>query len=332
MASWDFRQLQQNLDSQNFPNLALIFGDEIFLLNEALKLIKKQVVDSSLLDFNYDQFFAGMDSASKVRDAVEQLPMMSNRRLVIYRDVEKLKDKDLEVLNPILDNPIESTCLILVSETVDKRKKIFKSCEKNGQTIELKKPYENQIAAWIDYIAYNHKLKLTKPGMEMLHQLVGSHLMDLKGEIQKLKQYLGDKNEASEEDILKVVSRLRVDSVFDLTEAIGKKDKVKALTVLANLMDHGQSEIGTLALIARHMRTLSSIQSGLEEGLRGAKLCAKVGVPSFFLQKYLYQSERWNKKQLAETMNALHETDKAIKSSPVSSHIWLENFILKTCQ
>ena len=332
MAVWDFRQLQQNLETKSFPSLALIVGEEAFLLNESLKLIKNHVVDEVTKDFNYDHFFVGTDSVSQVRDTAEMLPMMSNRRLVIYRDVDKLKEKDWDQLYDLVENPQDTTCLILVANQVDKRKKYYKACFKNGRIVELRKPYDNQVPAWIDYIAYNHDLKISRPAIEVLHQLVGSQLADLNSEVAKLKQFLGDKKEVSEEDVLKVVSRLRIDSVFDLTEAIGKKDRAEALTYLANLLEHGQNELAAIALVLRHLRIISSLKEGLKDGLRGAKLCAKVGVPSFFLQKYLYQCEKWTPLQISQAVKALHETDQAIKSSPVSSHIWLENFILKTCQ
>ncbi len=332
MAIWDFRQLQQNIELKDFPRLSLIFGEESYLIGEALKLVRYQVSEEASSDFNYDQFFVGLDSASKVRDTAEMLPMMAARRLVIYRDVDKLKEKDWAQIYSLLEDPIDSTCFVLVATKIDKRKKYYKTCLKNGQVVELKKPYDNQVPAWIDYIAYNHELKLSRPSIQVLQQLVGSQLADLNSEMAKLKQYLGDKTQVSEADVLKVVSKVRVDSVFDLTEAIGKKDRAAALTFLANLLDHGQNEMAAIALILRHVRILGALNDGLRQGLRGAKLCSKVGVPSFFLQKYMHQSEKWNEKQLAQTVRVLHETDKAIKSSPVSSHIWLENFILKTCQ
>ena len=332
MAIWDFRQLQQNLETKTMPSLVLIFGDEAFLISESLKLIRRHVVKEATRDFNYDHFFVGSDPLSQVRDTVEMLPMMSQRRLVIYRDVDKLKEKEWDKMSDLLDHPQESTCFVLVATTVDKRKKFYKSCFKNGQIIELRKPYDNQVPAWIDYIAYNHQLKLTRPAIELLQQLVGNHLVDLNSEVSKLKQYLGDVKVVNEQDVLKVVSRLRMDSIFDLTEAIGKKDRAEALTYLANLLSHGQNELATLSLILRHLRIIASLKEGLKQGLRGAKLCSKVGVPSFFLQKYLYQCEKWTHSQIAQAVKALHDTDKAIKSSPISSHIWLENFILKSCQ
>ena len=332
MGIWDFRQLQQNLDKKAAPNLVMLFGDEDYLVSEALKLLRQNVLKEGAIDFNYDQFFVGDAPMARIVDTVETLPMMCERRLVVLRFVERLTDKSWIDLFQLFENPVESTCFILVAAKVDKRKKYFKTIERAGQVVELKKPYENQIPAWIEYISFSHNLKLDKEGMHLIHQLVGSNLSEINSEIVKLKQFVGEAPKATAADILQVISKVKVDSVFELTDAIGKRDRVEALTCLANLLEHGQNELGTMAMISRHVRVLETLKQGLNEGLRGAKLCAKVGVPSFFLQKYMSQVNLWKDAQIANTIRALHETDIALKSSPVSSAIWLENFILKTCR
>lgn len=166
----------------------------------------------------------------------------------------------------------------------------------------------------------------------MILQLVGQNLSEINNETMKLKQYLGDKTEATIDDVLKVVSHARVDSIFDLTNAIGRRDRSGALVYLAHLLENGQSEVGALSLILRHVRILAALREGQSIGLTGAKLSAKVGIPNFFLKQYQEQAKKWDDRKITKTLNALHKTDLALKSSPVSSHIWLENFIVQTCQ
>ncbi len=335
MPIWDLRQLQQNLERKNISPLFLVWGDEEFLVSESLKLIKKAVLENGSVDFNYDQFFAGTDDTDKIIDVIGTLPMMSDRRLILVKNIEKFKDKDWQILAPALSSPYAGNCLVLVAPKIDKRKKYYKAIVENGQEVELKKPYDNQILAWIEYLAHQNEVELGRDAALLLQQLVGSNLSDLNNEIKKLKDFILGKNakklQITTEDVLAVVSKSKVDSIFQLTDAIGKRDKVLALISLANLLEHGQNEVGTLMMIHRHVRILRQMKDGLRENIRGAKLCAKVGVPSVFLQKYLDQVQLWNERHLSDTVIALHETDKALKSSPLSAHIWLENFILKTC-
>jgi DNA polymerase-3 subunit delta len=142
---------------------------------------------------------------------------------------------------------------------------------------------------------------------------------------------MGKKKQVEVEDVMKVISHAKIESVFDLTNAIGRKDRSAALISLVRLLESGQNEVGALLLISRHMHILANIKQGMKQGLSGPRLCAKAGIPNFFLKQYQAQCGLWREDKLNQTFEALHNTYKALKSSPVSSHIWLENFIVQTC-
>lgn len=329
---WDLRKLQSSLDKKGPAAIYFLCGEETFLLDEALKAIKGRVLSEDLQDFNFDSFMAPEVSAGHVRDVVETLPVMCARRLVIYKNIDSLKDEAWAELEPVLENPLDSATLVLVANKIDKRKKYVKRLQSKAVFVELKKPFDNQIPMWIDYIAYLNNVKLTAEAVAALQELVGTNLSEVNNEVKKIQQYLGAQKRTIElDDVLKVVSRARIESVFNLTDAIGRRDRAQALICLANLLEHGQSEVGVVSLIHRQMRILSAVHNGKKEGLGGARLSQKIGVPEFFMKQYLEQARLWDDTKLTAAIRALYETDKALKSSPVSSHIWLENFILKTC-
>lgn len=329
--SWDLRRLQIETDRQGVNPLYLLVGEESFLIQEAIDVIKRSALQNGPSDFNSDVFYCPEDKAENVRDTVEMLPMMCPRRLVIYKDVHLLKDKDWDQLMPVLESPVETTCFVLVAPKLDKRKKFFKKVLQTGIVAELKRPFDNQIPMWIDYIVGKKGLSVEPEARALIQQFVGSNLAEIQSEIGKIHVYLGEKKVIQSDDVLKVISRSKIESVFDLANAIGKNDRAQALTCLANLLEHGQSEVGALALISRHIRILSILREGTRAGLGGARLSAKAGIPNFFLPEYMGQAKVWTEKKIHRTIHALEETDKALKSSPISSHIWLENFIIKTC-
>lgn len=331
MITWDLRKLQQRLETQSPSSLYVLAGDEAFLQEEALQLIKSKTVDPGTVDFNYDSFYAGDVKSVQVKDAVQMLPMMSPRRLVVYRNVDDLKDKDWEELFDLFDSPVDTTTFVLTCETLDKRKRFFKKLSEHSIWVDLKRPYDNQIPDWIDYLGYRKGLKVSRDAAQLIKQFVGVNLTEINNELEKLKSYVGERNEISVEDVLAIVSRARVDRIFDLTDAIGRNDKAAAMLSLANLLEHGQNEVGALAMIARHIRILSQLKEGQREGMSGPKLCAKAGIPQFLLNQYSHQTKVWSEDKLNKTIEVLHETDRALKSSSIPSHVWLENFILKTC-
>lgn len=331
MPAWDERKFNESLNRGQIQPLYYLYGEEVYLLNEAVNGLIKSSLQEGMSDFNLDVFYGQDASGSQVRDAIETLPMMAQRRVVVLKEGQDFKVKDLETLLPVVQSPVDSTTFIIVATKVDKRKKFFKDFQKNGVVVEFRKPFEQQIPGWIKYIGQKHGLVVADTEAMMLHQMVGPSLLSLDNEIRKLSQYLGENKQVTMEAIQEIVSHSRVDSVFDLANAIGDKDQVTALVCLANLLENGQNEVGALSLITRHIRILAMVQEGLKDGLAGAKLSSRVGVPPFYIKKYVEQSRKWSGTKVQKTYEALLDTDRALKSSPLSSHIWLENFVIRTC-
>ena len=327
---WTPQELNDSIRRRDLRALYFLFGDETFLLNETLADLEALALGAGLRDFNLNSFYGDEADGVVIRDALETLPMMGAVRVVVLKAAQDLKEKDWEHLGPLLEAPPSGVALICVASKIDRRKKHIKRFLENGVVVEFKRPYDNQIPAWISTLGKRRGLRLEPEAAGLIHQLVGSNLADLDSEISKLAQFLGERTSVGAEDVLKVASRAKLDSVFELTDAIGGDDRARALCCLANLLDQGQSEVGVLALISRHVRILKAVSGGLEEGLTGGKLGARAGVSPYFLKAYVEQSRLWSDRKLEQTFRALLDTDRALKSSPLASHIWLENFIVQS--
>lgn len=331
-AGWTPQKLNDTIARGELYPLYYLYGDESFLIDEALRSIQDVALNvEGLRDFNLNTFYGAEAEPAAIRDAVETLPMMSQVRVVVVKDADELADKDWDLLMPLVDDPVNTSVFICVAPKIDKRKKYIKRFMEKGCAVEFKRPFENQIPDWIRMLAKRIDIKITADAVDLFHQLVGSNLQDIDAELTKLKSYLGDKKQASADDVLKAVSRVRMDSVFDLTDAIGRNDRGRALDCLVNLLDNGQNEVGVLALVSRHIRILKLVGEGLSEGLSGQRLSSRAGVAPYFLKSYVDQARAWNSRKIDRTFQALLDTDRALKSSPVAAHIWLENFIVQTC-
>lgn len=331
MAVFDPPKLYKDLETQKFHPIYFLFGDEPYLLNQCVRRFKYSVLDESTMDFNFSLFYAADAEVETIKDAVETLPVFTSQRLVILKNAHELKDAELLQLEPLLENPVPSTVFVILADKIDKRKRAIKLLLDHAFCVEFKKPYENQVPQWIMHLAQNVGLKITNDAIHRLYRLVGNNLSELENQIFKIQDYIGTKLTIEIGDVNAVVCFSREESVFDFTKAIGQKDRVKALEQLVSLMDQGQSEAGIVALLARHMRVLLTVRAGMDQGIGGAKLASLAQIPSYFIESYCDQARFWAPRKIEEALTVLHETDKALKSSPLSSHIWLENMVLKSC-
>lgn len=325
------------LDLKNYitlkkGSLVYLSSDEEFFIEEAIEHIKKEKLDEASKDFNYDVFYGKETEIGRIFDIAETLPMMANQRLIIWRRAQELKDKDWTTLMPLFENPVPSTFLVLVGDKPDSRKNVTKELFKHISHFHFAKPYDKEFPQWVQYISKKYGLNIENDAIHLLMQIVGPNLLEIKNEILKLGQYVGKGNPITSSDVMHVASRIKLQNVFDLTDAIGKSDQARALMCLADLLEEGQNEVSILAMIHRHVRLLRQTKMGAQNGYTGRELSNYAGVPHFFLKEYMNQSRLWSERKIEKTYKVLCDTDRALKSSPISSHIWLENFIMQTCQ
>jgi DNA polymerase-3 subunit delta len=326
-----YHLVEKSLNEQKFSPLYFFHGDEPYLIQQAVQYVKACALHGSPADFNFSAYYAADAEISQVRDEVETLPMMAARRVVLLREVQDLSDREWDQLTPLFEAPVDSTVFILAGSKMDKRKRFFKQLLDSSVSVEFKKPFENQIPGWIKHICKGHELSISEEAVQLLHRLVGNQLSEIEAEVKKLAEYVGEKKHVELEDVAQCVSRKREENVFDLAESIAFGDRVRSLEQLVQLLDQGQSEIGIVQLVARHMRILMMVRQGQDQGLAGQKLATYAQVPSYYLNDYLKQAKVWTMRKLESALVVLAETDKALKSSPMSAHIWLENLVLKIC-
>lgn len=323
------KALENSENQDGFAPLYFFFGEEPYLINQAVQYLKVCALHGGAADFNFSSFYAADADLGTVRDEVETLPMMATRRVVILREAQDLTDKEWEQLEPVIRAPVASTVFVIVASKIDKRKKVIKLLMEQAESVEFKRPFENQIPGWIRHICKGHGLDISDEAVQLIHRLAGNHLSEIESEIKKLADYLGDRKFVELSDVAECVSERREENVFELTEKIANCDRVGALTQLVKLLDQGQNEIGIVSLVARHIRILLLVRQGESLGLAGQKLAHHAQVSPYFLGDYVKQARLWSSKKLEGALVILAETDRALKSSPLSAHIWLENMIYR---
>ncbi len=329
--SLSLQNLKKKLSNKQISPLYFIIGPEAFLMKEILQAIKSCVLSPETADFNCEIFKAGEGEMERMREAMETLPVFSERRVIVCESAHKLKESDWKILLPIVKAPVETCVLIFVSSAPDKRKKIIKELISYSEILSAETPKDKEWIMWLKEMGKKEGLSFSDSAIALIKEYACYDLMNLDTEIKKLKRFLGSKKHISEKDVLAVVPRVRPENIFALSEAIGQKDMPSALMCLARLLEDNQNEVGALALISRHIRILARVKEGLKKGNTEKTICHKTGVPYFFIQNYIQSANLWTEKKIVSALSALKATDKALKSSPVSAHIWLENFIIKTC-
>ena len=129
--------------------LYLLLGAEIFLRRVAAQTITEAALSRTLLrEFNESAFSLLTDPVQSAIAAAEQMPMMSDTRVVRIRDFARLREADEDVLIRYLNNPAPTTVMIFSADELDKRKKATKVLLDTCTVVEFHPQKDAEAKAW----------------------------------------------------------------------------------------------------------------------------------------------------------------------------------------
>ena len=323
------KELQNILQAGTVPGLILLYGQESFFVEKGMLAVRDAVVTPENRDFNLTQFYGKDFVPNDVVEQARTFPVFAERRLVMIKNIHESRAEQLEVLLDYVEDPVPETVLMLTAEKIDARRKIFQLFKKNGVSIEFKKIYENQLPSFVRDLAKSSNLSLTAGALKLFCKRVGTNLAEVQGEMEKLVGYLGERDLADEADVAAIVSDTRIESIFDLTDAMGRGDRSTALTLLDRLLAEGQAPLMILAMMTRHFRQMWKISELVSQKVPQSELPRRVGASPYFLKGLMQQATRFDHRQYRQVFNRFLETDLALKSSGGEPRMQLEQLLLE---
>jgi DNA polymerase-3 subunit delta len=323
------KELQNILQAGTVPGLILLYGQESFFVEKGMLAVRDAVVTPENRDFNLTQFYGKDFVPNDVVEQARTFPVFAERRLVMIKNIHESRAEQLETLLDYVEDPVPETVLLLTAEKIDARRKIFQLFKKNGVSIEFKKIYENQLPSFVRDLANSSNLSLTAGALKLFCKRVGTNLAEVQGEMEKLVGYLGERDLADEADVAAIVSDTRIESIFDLTDAMGRGDRSTALTLLDRLLAEGQAPLMILAMMTRHFRQMWKISELVSQKVPQSELPRRVGASPYFLKGLMQQATRFDHRQYRQVFNRFLETDLALKSSGGEPRMQLEQLLLE---
>jgi len=321
-------ELQRTLKEKPIPSLLCLYGEERYILERTVAQIIDLAVPPEARDFNFQVFHGKEASGEAVLDAIRTLPVFAPRRMILVKDIHECKAAELEVFLPTLQDLGPEMVLLCTADKIDLRKKFFQEFKKRGNLVEYKKYYPNQIPEFVREQAREANRVFTEDALALFCRRVGTNLVEIRGELEKLFSYLGEEDLADVEDVAAVVSDVRVDSIFELTDALGRRQKGESLRLLHRLLDEGIAPLVVLTMVTRHFRQLWKIRELLDGGTQRRDLPRQAGINPYLVDNLVDQAKLFTPAQNRRAFDNFLETDLALKSSGGHPAALLEKLLL----
>jgi DNA polymerase-3 subunit delta len=177
-------------------------------------------------------------------------------------------------------------------------------------------------------------VKIEADGSRELVDALGGDMMMISNELEKLILYVGEKKRITLGDVETMVLAAKQRSLYELTDAISAKERVRALEVLDAILLSGEGEeaaIGHIYMLAKTFRQMLVI---LERNVRDqrmlwAALWQGFRVPPFAADDIIKQARRYkSRRELTRAIRLVAKADLALRSNPVSKRMVLERLVI----
>jgi DNA polymerase-3 subunit delta len=318
--------LREHIKRRDFAPVYVLFGPETYLRDLAIKtLTDKSFEPSDFRDFNEAAFSldSSEDGLQKAIAAANQMPMMSNRRVVRVTEVrisqtgarDTITEADESALSAYLENPAPETVLILVADELNGVRKMGKILREKAAAVEFTRLDDRELADWARKRALDAGATIDEINLRLLLSKVGFEVRRLANEISKLAVASLPSGLVTAELIESLVPDTHEMSNFELTDHLVAGRGDKALKSLRKILDDGAEPLALLGLISYNFRRLLIAKEMMERAAPRQEIASVVKLYGRGQDEFFAAARRANRLGLRDAVERIAKTDLAIKTS-----------------
>ncbi|HEY6118340.1 MAG TPA: DNA polymerase III subunit delta [Pyrinomonadaceae bacterium] len=302
--------------------LYLLLGTETFQRDRAARILTERALEGTLLrEFNESTFSLISDSATDAVVAADQLPMMSQRRVIRIKHFSKLREIDEEILIRYLENPASSSVVIFIADDLHKGKRLSRVLQDKCVVVDFPPLKDSDARTWAESRLRSLKVTIDRQALNQLVALAGTDLQTLNSEIDKLSTAVINDGHITQHLVDDLIGRSRELSNWELGNQLVAGDRKRALQTLHRLLEDDVPEVLLLGLIASNYHKLAIAKELLNRGAREEVVRM---VPSFRRNEFLATLQKSSSEKLATGLKKIAAADLAIKTSQGTPRLQLE--------
>ena len=314
-----FEQIIKELKAGKYYPIYFLQGEEPYFIDCISDFIEENVLNESEKTFDQMVVYGRDVSKETVVGLAKGFPMIAQKRVIIVKEAQSIsnltgsKSKSAkpqeDLLEKYLENPTPSTILVFCHKykTLDKRTTLYKCFEKTGVVFESKKLQDYKVAAWISDYVKSFEYSINQASATLLSEYLGNDLSKINNEVQKL--FIGlPKGSAINNEIIEQNIGISKDyNVFELQNAIGKRDLLKINKIInyyeANPKDNPIQMV--IPILFKYFAKIL-IYHRLKDKSQAA---SALGINPYFLNDYVGVAKNYSQSKLLDNIHVLRDYD-----------------------
>ncbi len=323
MAGTTAQQIFRELETGKWRPIYLIVGEEEFQIGDIVDRIKAFFLkDASSRDFNFESWEGEHLDDKALLQSLDTMPGLfdapDTTRLVICQRFDKAPAAAASALEGYFKNPSPSTCFVMQTAKVDKRKAWYKALASdaaNTAIVEVAEPYDRDWPKWQGYFEKKSGKRIDAEAWGLLVESSGRSLSVLWAELRKASTYIGERKEVTAADVKELLVTSSGGSVFDFVDDVVSRRPAPAVRRYQDLVRSGEAEVKLLSLLVRQFKIVDQYVRLSRQGIADSKVLAgKIGVHPYFITQIQRQSRHHSPQELNRVVGLLADSDFRMKT------------------
>jgi DNA polymerase III subunit delta len=289
----------------------LVKGSDPSLVRDAVQALVEELVGDADRSLVVDEYAGGDYEVGAVADAARTPPFLTERRVVVGRDLHEHKADAMAPLVDYLADPLPSTSLVLVWESGAVPKALAEAVKKSGGVTLSTDPGGRpaDVRAWLAEKVGESGLRLDRGAVDAIADTLGQDLGRLHGLLESLASAYGPDARLGAGEVAPYLGEAGGVAPWDLTDAIDGGDIARAVEVLHRIhpANHALVVMANLHNHFGRMLALDGVDVGGEAD--AAALLGMKGRSTFPAKKALQQGRRLGSEKVQQATVLLAQSD-----------------------
>ena len=310
-----FSGFTKSVEEGKIKPVYLLTGEESYLHHQIQLILKSKVLTAGSEDFDFETLDGGQFQYENYVNAVRSLPIISPRRLVVFKEFQEVDARSMKPLFAELEGDLSKIVIVYsyVKKPAFSDKSLLTAIKDEYAWVDLSHPRNfkefNYILRWM-LCGKNIDAKLAAVLSESKVDL-----WQISAWLQQAKDYMDEGATLTLEALQEFADISGIADIWKLTDAVGRRDIKEAQYLLHTLLRNNEKPtfiIWSLKELFIYLNTISKTKRKYGSADSFAKA---VNLHQFRYRKYLEACAKFTIEEIENALYKLQESDIRIKST-----------------
>ncbi len=305
----NFADLKKSLIDGNNNSIYVIEGEDAYFRRESAKLLQASLISEpslNLVKFEGEKL-KDEGEFSALISSLTSFPFMSPRRMSVVTEFYPKAERVKSLSKLFTENDLSSSVLVIINEKAEEGLKKLPSVA----VVDCKKQESSTLARWIKATCENDGVAIELETAKLLAEYCLCDMARISVETEKLICYALKKGVIDKQDLSDMVFKDSEYKIYEMTDFVAKKQAGKALMVVYEMIDKGETPQRLFVSVYNYFRRLLHVSISSQSDVELAKI---LGVKEFAVKKAKQQASRFKVVSLKRAVDMLSQADYRFKS------------------